>query len=224
MSQAPLAAVLFDLDGTLTDPKAGITRSIQHALRKRGLPVPDADALEPCIGPPLEETFRERFGLAPDDARRAVDDYREYFEPRGLYENAVYPGIPELLARLRARGVRLLLTTSKPTVYAERILAHFALAEHFEHVVGSFLDGRRVAKAELVADALALLEGVPRERAVLVGDRRHDVAGARANGIAAIGVGYGYGSREELEGAGAERFAESVLVLGRLLGVGLVGV
>ena len=219
MSASAPAAVLFDLDGTLTDPKLGITRSIQHALRKRGLPVPDADALEPCIGPPLLETFRERFGLAPDDARRAVDDYREYFEPRGLYENAVYPGIPELLARLRTRGVRIALATSKPTVYAERILDHFALAPHFEHVVGSFLDGRRVAKTELVADALALLDGVPRERAVLVGDRRHDVAGARANGIAAIGVGYGYGTRAELVGAGAERFAESVLVLGRLLGV-----
>jgi len=216
---AGLRAVLFDLDGTLTDPKLGITRSIQHALRKRGLPVPDADALAPCIGPPLEQSFRERFGLSPDDARSAVADYREYFEPHGMYENAVYPGIQELLAGLRAGGVRLAVATSKPTLYAERILAHFALAEHFEHVVGSFLDGRRVEKAELVADALALLDGVPRERAVLVGDRRHDIAGARANGIAAIGVGYGYGTREELEGAGAERVAESVAALGRLLGV-----
>ena len=216
---AGLRAVLFDLDGTLTDPKLGITRSIQHALRKRGLPVPDADALSPCIGPPLEQSFRERFGLSPDDARSAVADYREYFEPHGMYENAVYPGIQELLAGLRAGGVRLAVATSKPTVYAERILAHFALAEHFEHVVGSFLDGRRSDKAELVADALALLDGVPRERAVLVGDRRHDLVGARANGIAAIAVGYGYGAREELLGAGAERVAESVAALGRLLGV-----
>ena len=218
MNGAP-QAVLFDLDGTLTDPKPGITRSIQHALRKRGLAVPDADALAPCIGPPLEQSFRERFGLAPDDARRAVADYREYFEPHGLYENAVYPGIPELLARLRANGVRLALATSKPTVYAARILAHFELAPHFEHVVGSFLDGRRTDKAELVADALALLDGVPRERAVLVGDRMHDLLGARANGIAAIAVGYGYGARDELVGAGAERLAESVAALGRLLGV-----
>ena len=150
---------------------------------------------------------------------RAVADYREYFEPHGMYENAVYPGIPELLARLRANGVRLALATSKPTVYAERILVHFELAPHFEHVVGSFLDGRRTDKAELVADALALLDGVPRERAVLVGDRMHDLAGARANGIAAIAVGYGYGAREELVGAGAERLAESVAALGRLLGV-----
>jgi phosphoglycolate phosphatase len=212
-------AVLFDLDGTLTDPKLGITRSIQHALRKRGLPVPDADALAPWIGPPLEQSFRERVGLAPDDAARAVADYREYFEPRGMYENAVYPGIPELLERLRANGVRLALATSKPTLYAERILVHFELAPHFEHVVGSFLDGRRTDKAELVADALALLDGVPRERAVLVGDRRHDLLGARANGIAAIAVGYGYGAREELIDAGAERLAESVAALGRLLGV-----
>ncbi len=218
MNAAP-QAVLFDLDGTLTDPKPGITRSIQHALRKRGLPVPDMEALAPCIGPPLEQSFRERFGLAPDDAVRAVADYREYFEPHGMYENAVYPGIPELLAQLRAKGVRLALATSKPTVYAERILAHFELAPHFEHVVGSFLDGRRSDKAELVADALALLDGVPRERAVLVGDRMHDLLGARANGIAAIAVGYGYGARDELVGAGAERLAESVAALGRLLGV-----
>lgn len=218
MTSAP-QAVLFDLDGTLTDSKPGITRSIQHALRKRGLPVPDADALAPCIGPPLEQTFRERFGLAPDDAVRAVADYREYFEPHGMYENAVYPGIPELLARLRANGVRLALTTTKLTVYAERILDHFALAPHFEHVVGGLPDGRRTDKAELVADALALLDGVPCERAVLVGDRMHDIVGARANGVPAIAVGYGYGAREELLAAGAERLAESVAALGRLLGV-----
>lgn len=218
MRRAP-AAVLFDLDGTLTDPKVGITRSIQHALRKRGLPVPDEDALAPCIGPPLEQTFRERFGLAPGDARRAVADYREYFEPRGMFENAVYPGIPELLAELRTGGARLVVATSKPTVYAERILAHFALAERFEHVVGSFLDGRRVAKAELVADALELLDGVPREHAVLVGDRMHDIVGARANGIAAIGAAWRYGSRQELVDAGAEGLAESVGALRLLLGV-----
>lgn len=210
-------AVLFDLDGTLTDPKVGITRSIQYALRKRGRPVPDADSLESFIGPPLERSFRERFAMTPVEARQAVEDYREYFADKGLFENAVYPGIPELLESLRGRGVRLLVATSKPTVFAERILAHFALAGHFDQVVGSHLDGRRVEKQELIADALATLSGVTRERAVHVGDRRHDVEGAHANGIAAIAVGWGYGTREELEAARPTALAESVGALGRLL-------
>jgi len=210
-------AVLFDLDGTLTDPKVGITRSIQYALRKRGRPVPDADSLESLIGPPLEQSFLGHFGMTPADARQAVEDYREYFAETGLFENAVYPGIPELLGRLRASGARLAVATSKPTVFAERILAHFALAEHFEHVVGSFLDGRRVEKQELIADALATLAGVSRELAAHVGDRRHDVLGARANGIRAIAVGWGYGTREELDSARPSALAESVTALGRLL-------
>jgi phosphoglycolate phosphatase len=209
--------VLFDLDGTLTDPKAGITRSIQHALRKRGLEPPDADALAPLIGPPLEHSFREAFGFSPAEARRAVEDYREYFSDRGLYENEVYAGIPELLARLRAEGRRLALATSKPTVFAERILEHFDLARHFERVVGSFLDGTRVEKSEVVATALAGVAGVPLERVVMVGDRKHDVHGARANGIDAIAVAYGYGSEAELRGAEPTRLAASVDELGRLL-------
>jgi phosphoglycolate phosphatase len=209
--------VLFDLDGTLTDPKVGITRSIQHALRKRGRPVPDADSLESFIGPPLEQSFRERFAMSPDDARQAVADYREYFADTGLFENAVYPGIPELLQSLRAGGVRLALATSKPTPFAERILAHFALAPHFSAVVGSFLDGRRVEKRELIAAALATLDGVDRERVAHVGDRRHDIEGARANGVVAIAVGWGYGSRDELLAARPSALAESVGALGRLL-------
>jgi len=209
-------AVLFDLDGTLTDPKLGITRSIQHALRKRGRPVPDADSLEPWIGPPLEHSFRAYAGMSDSDAKQAVEDYREYFADVGLYENAVYPGIPELLADLSARGIRLALATSKPTVFAERILAHFQLAVHFEHVVGSFLDGRRSEKREIIADALTAL-GVTRERVSHVGDRKHDVEGALANGVTSIAAGWGYGSREELVAAGASHFAESVSALRLLL-------
>jgi phosphoglycolate phosphatase len=210
-------AVLFDLDGTLTDPKLGITRSIQHALRKRGRPVPHADELESLIGPPLEQSFREHLGMTPADARQAVADYREYFAEVGLYENAVYAGIPELLADLRLRGVRLALATSKPTVFAERILAYFGLAAHFEGVIGSFLDGRRVEKRELIGDALATLDGVARGDVAHVGDRRHDVLGARANGVTAIAVGYGYGTRAELLAAQPSALAESVPALGRLL-------
>jgi phosphoglycolate phosphatase len=215
-------AVLFDLDGTLTDPKAGITRSIQHALRKRGRPVPDADSLEELIGPPLEHSFRSHFGMSRAEARQAVEDYREYFAERGLYENELYPGIPELLAELRGAGLRLGLATSKPTVFAERILTHFGLTPHFECVVGSFLDGRREEKAEVIADALAALPGVAPASALHVGDRRHDVEGARANGIGAIAVGWGYGSREELARAGPRALVQSVAALRRLLLVDLL--
>ncbi len=209
-------AALFDLDGTLTDPKLGITRSIQHALRKRGRPVPHADQLESLIGPPLEQSFREHFGMSPGDARQAVGDYREYFAEKGLFENAVYPGIAELLAALRGRQLRLAVATSKPTVFAERILTHFGLADRFEGVIGSHLDGGRVDKGELIRDALAALR-VGAADAVHVGDRRHDVLGARANGVTAIAVGWGYGTREELLAAEPHELVESVAALSRLL-------
>jgi phosphoglycolate phosphatase len=214
-------ALLFDLDGTLTDPKLGITRSIQYALRRRGLPVPHADELEPWIGPPLERSFRELAQLSAADARQAVSDYREYFEPTGMYENAVYAGIPELLAELGAAGVRLAVATSKPTALAEKILTHFALASHFESVTGSHLDGRRVAKDEVVSAALEAFDDLPRGHIAMVGDRLHDVHGARAHGIAAIAAGYGYGTRAELEAARPDALAESVRALGGLL-LGLV--
>jgi phosphoglycolate phosphatase len=178
--------------------------------------VPDADALESLIGPPLEQSFREHFGMTPADARQAVADYREYFSEKGLYENAVYPGIAELLANLRGRDLRLAVATSKPTVFAERILTHFGLASHFDGVVGSHLDGGRVDKQELIADALAALN-VDAHDAVHVGDRRHDVIGARANGVTAIAVGWGYGTREELLAAEPHELVESVSALGRLL-------
>lgn len=210
-------AVLFDLDGTLTDPKLGITRSIQYALRKHGIEPPDADALEPFIGPPLEQSFRLTFGFDASQARRAVEDYREYFSQQGLYENEVYAGIPGLLRDLRNADVRIGLATSKPTVFAQRILDHFDLAKHFDLVVGSFLDGQRVEKSEVVAHALAGVASLPPERVVMVGDRMHDVEGARANGIDAIAVTYGYGSREELEAAAPTSLAASVDDLRRLL-------
>jgi len=210
-------AVLFDLDGTLTDPKLGITRSIQYALRKRGIAPPHADELEPFIGPPLAQSFRDRLGFDESEARRAVDDYREYFSQAGLYENEVYAGIPELLRDLRASELRVCLATSKPMVFAERILEHFDLAKHFDLVVGSHLDGTHVEKAEIVATALAGVSGILPERVVMVGDRMHDVHGARANGIDAIAVTWGYGSHEELRAAEPTSLAESVVELRRLL-------
>jgi len=196
-------SVLLDLDGTLTDPREGIARCIGHALRGLGVAVPPEEALLRYIGPPLADAFRE---LLPDPSEprvaRAVALYRERFRDAGLLENRVYAGIPELLEGIARRGWRAAIATSKPRVFAERIARHFGLRARLGAVYGSELDGRRVRKDELLAHALEG-EGVAPADAVMVGDRHHDVEGARANGLASIGVTWGYGSREELVRAGA---------------------
>jgi len=191
---------LFDLDGTLTDPKTGITRSVQYALERLGRPVPEADALTWMIGPPLIAGFTELLG-GPEDAPEAVRLYRERFSDVGLFENEVYAGIPALLARLRDEEVRLFVATSKPHVYARRIVEHFGLAPFFREVYGSELDNRNTDKRDLIRHILAR-EGFDPAGAVMIGDRKHDAIGARANGLAAIGVTWGYGSRQELQDAG----------------------
>lgn len=199
--------MLFDLDGTLTDSLPGITRSIQFALVQMGIALEDPGQLARYVGPPLAQTFEQAFHLSPADARRALAFYREYFAVTGIFENAVYPGIPELLAEL-APSATLILATSKPTVYAERILAHFSLAPYFTAIIGSFLDGRRVEKAEIIHDALCTAPS--HTRAVMIGDREHDILGARANGIATIGVNYGYALPGELVAARPDHLATSV--------------
>jgi phosphoglycolate phosphatase len=218
-SGTPIQVVLFDLDGTLTDPKSGITRSVSYALEHMGVAVPDLNALTRFIGPPLHHSFARYYGFDDAQAREAVAYYREYFAETGLYENAVYSGIPEMLAQLRERRQRLVIATSKPTVYARQILEHFQLDTYFEQVVGSDLDLTRSDKAQIIAEALGALPGVEREAVVMVGDREHDILGARANGIAAIGVTYGYGSLAELRDAGASAIAASVDELATLLSV-----
>jgi phosphoglycolate phosphatase len=209
--------ILFDLDGTLTDPKPGITKSVAYALARFGIEVDDLDTLTPFIGPPLPESFQRYYGFDAEKARRAVDHYREYFAATGLYENAVYPGIPELLERLVARGKRPFVATTKPTIYAERILAHFGLTRHFERILGSNLDLSRSDKAAIIADVLDALPGVARESVVMVGDREHDIIGARGNRVDAIGVLYGYGTANEIRAAGPTYLAGSVAELGALL-------
>jgi phosphoglycolate phosphatase len=195
-------AIFFDLDGTLTDPKPGITRSIQYALQKLGHhTIPTEDELTWCIGPPLRASLARILG-AEEHADRALALYRERFSDIGLYENAVYDGIGEVLTTLGESGCRLFVATSKPHVFATRIVAHFALRHHFEHVFGSELDGRRVDKSDLLAYALKQA-GVDPAKTLMIGDRSHDMAGAANNGMKGIGVLYGYGSREELIGAGA---------------------
>jgi phosphoglycolate phosphatase len=205
--------LLFDLDGTLTDPRVGIVTCLRHALAALQAVSPTDRELERFIGPPLQETFRVLLRETPERADEAVRLYRERFADVGMYENEVYPGIPELLAALRDAGYSLRVATSKPGVYAERILTHFGLAPYFAGIHGSELSGARTNKAELLAHVLAVADIDP-ARARMIGDRSFDVLGARANGVRALGVLWGYGSRAELVAAGAEKVYESVALLG----------
>jgi phosphoglycolate phosphatase len=194
-------AIFFDLDGTLTDPKPGITRSIQYALDKLGRQtIPTEDELTWCIGPPLRASFVKLLGEASADL--AVSLYRERFSDIGLYENAVYAGVEDVLTALRQSGRRLFVATSKAHVFAERIIDHFDLRRHFERVFGSELDGTRADKSDLLAYALKTT-AVESSHATMIGDRSHDMIGARNNGMKGIGVLYGYGSAQELTAAGA---------------------
>ena len=196
-----MEAIYFDLDGTLTDPKEGITRSIQYALQKLDLPVPSPDELTWCIGPPLRASFVAMLG-GESQADLAVSLYRERFADVGLYENSVYPDIEHVLAALKRLHGRLFVATSKAHVFADRIIDHFGLRPHFSYVFGAELDGTRSDKSHLLAHALTETATDP-AKSLMIGDRSHDMVGAGNNGIRGIGVLYGYGSRDELIGAGA---------------------
>lgn len=202
-------AILFDLDGTLTDPQQGIVGSLRHAFLTIGFPAPSDEELTKWIGPPLHRAFGQHFGEA--HARlvdSAVAAYRDRFSRVGLFENVVYPGVAEGLAALVRRKFRLFVATSKPTVFAERILKHFDLFRHFEGVHGSELSGERSDKGELIAHLLRL-RALSAETTIMVGDREHDVRGARANGVVALGARWGYGSHDELIDAGARAVFET---------------
>lgn len=201
--------IFFDLDGTLTDPMLGITSSVQYALSKFGISVRYLKELIPFIGPPLKESFQRFYGFSDEQADEAVAYYREYFSPKGIYENEIYAGIPQLLEDLSDAGFELAVATSKPGVYAERILKHFGIDEYFSLVVGSELDGTRVQKAEVIQHVLDVY-GIVGKDAVMVGDREHDIKGAAACGVTSIGVLYGYGSRTELMEAGADHIVTTV--------------
>jgi len=201
--------VLFDLDGTLTDSRIGITRSVQHALGKQGIVVENADDLTPYIGPPLEWSFREYHGLSDAQAQQALGSYRDYYEDAGMLQNLAYPGISDLLEHLSKKGKRLFVVTSKPGVYAEKIVSHFHLDGYFESIEGSEMDGTRSDKTELIRYVLEK-HGLDKPRTVMVGDRLHDIVGAGRNGVDSIGVGYGFGGREELTNAHATYYVETV--------------
>ncbi|MCM1136060.1 MAG: HAD hydrolase-like protein [Clostridium sp.] len=210
------AYCLFDLDGTLTDPKEGITKSVQHALRAFGIEEPDLKKLEPFIGPPLKDSFMEFYGFSEEEAVRAIAVYRERFAPIGIFENQIYPGVPEMLARLHKRGVKLAVASSKPIDFVVRILAHFEIDKYFDVVVGSELNGNRVTKEEVVEEALEQLgiltiSVTERHRlCAMIGDRKFDIQGAKAYGLTGVGVRFGYAGEGELEEAGAEYIAATV--------------
>ena len=199
-----MKAILFDLDGTLTDPREGITRSIAYALERMGLPPPPLDDLTFAIGPPLRKSLARLLGdETPVHVERALALYRERFADVGLFENAVYDGISETLHALAARGATLYVATSKPRVYAERIVRHFALDAHFEAIHGCELDGTREDKRDLLAHLLPH-HGLAPVEAAMIGDRGADMVAARHHGVRAVGALWGYGTREELEEGGAQ--------------------
>jgi len=209
--------ILFDLDGTLTDPGLGITSSVAHALRKAGIAPPPLEQLYPFIGPPLVDSFVKYYGMTEEEGRTAVTWFREYFRDRGIFENEVYEGIETMLSRLKAAGKTLVLATSKPEEFAKRILDHFSLAGYFDCVTGATMDERLCRKGDVIDLALTRCPPADLTRAVMVGDRLHDIEGAKQNGLSSIGVLYGYGSREELENAGADEIAATVADLEHLL-------
>lgn len=212
--------LLFDLDGTLTDPKVGITTCVQYALASFGIEEPDLDRLEPFIGPPLKDSFMEFYNMDETDAQMAVDKYRERFRDTGIFENQIYAGVPQMLRALQAKGMHLAVASSKPTVFVERILEHFGIEKYFQVVVGSELDGTRVEKDQVVEEALRqLFKGKPveKDKVYMIGDRRFDAEGARAQGVESVGVTYGYGSMEELKEAKADYIVRSVAELHKFL-------
>ena len=202
--------ILFDLDGTLTDSAEGIVNSVVYALKKKGIEENDRAKLSAFVGPPLMDSFMKYYGMAEEEARGMVPLYREYFEPKGWAENRVYEGIPEVLEKLRAQGKHLLVATSKPEAFAKRILEHFNLAQYFELIRGASMDEKLSRKEQVIACVIEEVGADHVKEMVMVGDREHDVIGARLNGLPCVGVLYGYGSREELEAAGAEDLCPTV--------------
>ena len=208
--------ILFDLDGTLTDSGEGITNSAAYALRRFGIVESDPLRLNRFVGPPLKNFFMDFYDLDEDKAEQAIAFYREYYTDRGIRENRVYDGVEAMLERCVCSGKNLALATSKPTVFASQILKNFGLWDYFSYVCGSNLDGSCVIKAEIIERVLLDAKTSPAD-AVMVGDRKHDIIGAKTCGIFSVGVTYGYGSRQELTKYGADVIVDDVQALAELL-------
>ena len=212
--------LLFDLDGTLTDPKLGITTCVQYALKSFGIDEPDLDKLEPFIGPPLKDSFMDFYGMDETQAEAAIVKYRERFSDVGMFENEVYPGIAKMLRKCKRSGAKLAVASSKPEVFVKKILEHFHLAQYFDVIVGSELDGRRTDKEEVVREALHQLfpkNDIDYDNTVMIGDRKFDIIGAKDNKLVSVGVSYGYGDIEELKAEKPDYIARSVEELEDLL-------
>ncbi|MBE5967651.1 MAG: HAD family hydrolase [Lachnospiraceae bacterium] len=201
--------ILMDLDGTITNPKLGITKSFRYALKHWNIRIEDLDTLTRHIGPPLRDSFLE-YGFSGDQLEQAIVKYREYFNKQGIFENEVYEGMEEFLRKLNRAGKKVIVATSKPEELARRILEHFYLAEYFADICGATFDESRAKKDEVIQYALDKNGITDYTKAVMVGDREYDIAGAKAIGIASVGVLYGFGSEEELRKAGAGRIAATV--------------
>jgi phosphoglycolate phosphatase len=195
---------LFDLDGTLTDPAIGITNSVMYALKKFDIEVKDRTELYPFIGPPLDYSFMTFFGFSKEQADLAIKYYRENFSVTGLLENEVYDGVPEMLSELKNRGVKIALATSKPYEFSIKILKHFDLYQYFDFFGAATMDGKISKKEDVIAKLLEDMSAADRSELLMIGDRYHDIEGAKANNIYSAGVLWGYGSKEELENAGAD--------------------
>ena len=203
--------VLFDLDGTLTDPAIGITNSASYALKKWGIEVSDRSELYKFIGPPLLDSFSNYYGFTREDSERAVEYFREYFSVKGMFENSVYDGISKVLSELKAKGKTLIVATSKAEIFAKKILEYFDLDGYFDFVSGATLDSSRVKKEDVIDYALCSCGIEDVSRMVMIGDREFDVFGAKHFGMDSVGVLYGYGSRDELTAAGATYIVETPL-------------
>lgn len=195
-------AILFDLDGTLTESGEGITKSVQYALGKLGKPEEDLEKLKVFIGPPLMEQFMKYADLDEETARKAVEYYRERYSEKGIFENRPYPGVEDMLKELKRKKYLLTVTSSKPEYYVKQILDHFQLTGYFDEIVGSEMNGKRTNKAEVIEETLSRLHmSDKRDQVIMIGDKEHDVFGARKAGLKCIAVSYGYGTEEELKNA-----------------------
>lgn len=215
MNSKKYKIILFDLDGTLNDSKIGITKSVQYALKYFGIDEKNLDSLEKFVGPPLKESFMTYYNFDESTTKLAIEKYREYYTATGIYENTVYPGIKELLEKLQLEGKKLIVATSKPTVFAEKVLKNDGTFKYFEEVIGSNLDGSRSVKSEIISHIIS--DDINKNDVVMIGDRKYDIIGAQEVGIDSIGVLYGYGSREELEKAKPSYIVDSVLSLEKML-------
>ncbi|WP_100404672.1 HAD family hydrolase [Bacillus solitudinis] len=202
--------ILFDLDGTLSNPKVGITKSVQFALQKMGIVESDIDKLECFIGPPLQISFAEYYNFDEENTQIAIEFYRERFKEKGMFENELYSNIPALLTLLKEQQFTLVVATSKPTVFAEQILKYFNIDQYFDLIVGSHLDGTRSSKAEIIQYIIDKYKEHELDDFIMVGDRKHDIIGANKIRIDSIGVTYGFGSLEELSDSNPTHIVKSI--------------